>query len=64
MKCDMLDIYSDYLIAQSHKATATGLSSLLEGSISHDQVTRFLNQNEFNSRDLWQYVKPKFSLVW
>ena len=55
----MLDIYSDYLIAQSHQATAIGLSSLLEGSLSHDQITRFLNQNEFSSKDLWQYVKPK-----
>ena len=59
MKTDMLDIYSDYLIAQSHQATAIGLSSLLEGSLSHDQITRFLNQNEFSSKDLWQYVKPK-----
>jgi len=59
MKTDMLDIYSDYLIAQSHQATAIGLSSLLEGSLSHDQITRFLNQNEFCSKDLWQYVKPK-----
>jgi len=59
MKCDLLDIYSDYLIAQSHKATSTGLSTLLEGALSHDQITRFLNQNEFGSRDLWNYVKPK-----
>ena len=59
MKCDILDIYSDYLIAQSGKATATGLSSLLEGSLSHDQITRFLNQNEFSPKDLWHYVKPK-----
>ena len=59
MKTDMLDIYSDYLIAQSHQATAIGLSSLLEGSLSHDQITRFLNQNEFSSKDLWRYVKPK-----
>ena len=59
MKCDILDIYSDYLIAQTHQATATGLSSLLEGSLSHDQITRFLNQNEFSSKDLWHYVKPK-----
>ena len=59
MECDILDIYSDYLIAQSRQATAIGLSSLLEGSLSHDQITRFLNRNEFSSKDLWQYVKPK-----
>ena len=59
MNNDLLDIYSDYLIAQSHQATAKGLSSLLEGAISHDKITRFLDRNEFSSKDLWEYVKPK-----
>ena len=59
MGYDILDIYSDYLIAQSQQATATGLSTLLDGSLSHDQVTRFLHRNEFNSKDLWHYVKQK-----
>lgn len=58
MKERLLDIYSDYLIAQSQLATATGLSALLEGHLSHDQITRFLNKNEFSSKDLWYYVKP------
>ena len=57
MKNDLFDIYTDYLIAQNHQATATGLSSLLDGQISHDKITRFLNHNEFNSKDLWVYVK-------
>jgi len=47
------------LIAQSHRATAIGLATLLEGALSHDQITRFLNRNEFNSKDLWRHVKPK-----
>lgn len=59
MRCNILDIYSDYLIIQSQKATATGLSTLLEGSLSHDQITRFLNRNKFDSKDLWQYIKPR-----
>ena len=59
MTQDLLDIYSDFLIAQSQYATATNLSNLLEGSISHDRFTRFLNKNAFNAKDLWQYVKPK-----
>jgi hypothetical protein len=58
MKERLLDIYSDYLIAQSELATATGLSALLEGDLSHDQITRFLNKSEFSSKDLWRYVKP------
>jgi hypothetical protein len=54
----MLDIYSDYLIAQNQYATAVGLSDLLEGRMSHDKITRFLNGEEFTSKDLWEYVKP------
>ena len=47
----LLDIYSDYLIAQNHYATATGLSELLDGQISHDKITRFLNSKETTSKD-------------
>ena len=59
MSQDLLDIYSNYLIAQSQYATATGLSTLLNGDLSHDKITRFLNKNEYSSKDLWIYVKPK-----
>ena len=38
--------------------TATGLSRVLEGSLSHDQVTRLLNSAPKNSADLWTVVKP------
>ena len=54
----MLELYSDYLLAQNYQATATGLSKLLDHEISHDQVTRFLSRNHFNSQDLWKYIKP------
>ncbi len=57
MPQDILDIYTDYLICQNKHATAIGLSNLLDGSLSHDQITRFLNHNEYSSKDLWQYVK-------
>lgn len=57
MPQDILDIYTDYLICQNKHATAIGLSNLLDNSISHDQITRFLNRNEYSSKDLWQYVK-------
>lgn len=42
MNDHLLDLYSDYLISSFGATTATGLSALLEGDISHDQVTRFL----------------------
>ncbi len=57
MDKNLLDLYTDYLICQNHHATATGLSNLLDGEVSHDKVTRFLNRNNFDSKDLWKYVK-------
>lgn len=57
MNKGMLDIYSDYLISQGQYATATGLSSLLEGEISHDQVSRFLRAEDYESKELWRYIK-------
>ena len=53
----LLDIYTDYLISQNKYATATGLSDMVDGAISHDQVSRFLNKNELGSKELWHYVK-------
>ena len=54
----LLDIYTDYLLVSFGQATATGLAALLPKVVSHDQVTRFLSQNEFGSQDLWKIVKP------
>jgi hypothetical protein len=54
----MLDIYSDYLIASFSQTSATGLSNLLNGEISHDQVTRFLSEEKKTAKDLWLIAKP------
>src|SRR6266545_4288641 len=54
----LLDLYSDYLISSFGATTATGLSKLLEGDLSHDQITRFLSGPEHTAADLWQVVKP------
>ena len=54
----LLDLYSDYLISAFGQTTATGLSSLLNGEISHDQVQRSLAGVEQTSADLWRVVKP------
>lgn len=54
----LLDIYSDYLLASFSQTSATGLSNLLNGEISHDQVTRFLANKKQTSKDLWLKVKP------
>jgi len=41
MNKEKLNLYTDYLISNMSYATATGLSSMLDGEISHDSVTRF-----------------------
>jgi DDE superfamily endonuclease len=57
MNNELLDLYTDYLISSFGAATATGLSGMVSGSISHDRVTRFLSERDFSSRDLWLQVK-------
>ena len=58
MNKSMLDLYTDYLISSFGPTTATGLSRLVEGEVSHDQVTRFLSAPAKTSADLWRIVKP------
>jgi len=54
---DLLDLYSDYLISSFGQTTATGLAALLEGTVSHDRVQRFLASAQRTSADLWHLVK-------
>ena len=54
---DYLELYTDYLSVTFGYATATGLSKLLEGEISHDQITRYLREGESSSKELWKQVK-------
>jgi hypothetical protein len=58
MDREMIDIYSDYLITNFGQATATSLSNVLGGELSHDSITRSLADRELTSKDYWQYVKP------
>lgn len=57
MDKNLLDLYSDYLLSSFGATTATGLSALLDGQVSHDQVTRFLSGAGYDSKTLWQQVK-------
>lgn len=52
------DLYTDYLLSSFGQTTATSLSRLLEGEVSHDDVTRFLNQRHALGPTLWRQVKP------
>ena len=61
MNKKMLDLYSDYLLASGGgQVTATGLSNLLDGAVSHDSVTRFLKGDGQppTAREWWRTVKP------
>ncbi|BBW93494.1 hypothetical protein PS1M3_35810 [Pseudoalteromonas sp. PS1M3] len=48
----IFELYIDYLVTSFSYTTATGLSDLLGGDISHDQITRFLSHKQFSSADL------------
>jgi len=54
---EILDLYSDYLMCSTGQTTATGLSNVLDGEISHDKVTRFLSDETFDGKTLWKKVK-------
>lgn len=54
---ELLDIYSDYLLYSRGQTTATGLSDLLDGELSHDKITRFLATGNFDEKSLWKKVK-------
>ena len=58
MKQDYLALYTDYLNVTFGYATATGFSQLLNGYISHDQLTRALSDDLCTSKELWLPVKP------
>ena len=63
MKKADLDLYTDYLLSTFGAATATGLSAMVEGEVSHDRITRFLSEQEYTSKELWQQVKSTVRMV-
>ena len=58
MNKEILELYSDYLIASFNYTTATGLSAALNERISHDKITRFLSEKDLDSKELWLLTKP------
>jgi hypothetical protein len=53
----LLDLYSDYLIASFDTTTSTGLSRLLDNSVSHDRISRMLSRRELTQQDYWKAIK-------
>jgi hypothetical protein len=58
MNKELLELYSDYLLSTFSQTTATGLSAMTDGAVSHDKISRFLSGEELNSAALWKLVKP------
>ncbi len=54
----LFDLYTDYLMLSFSHTTATGLSSIVDGKYSHDQITRFLAQDQLTQKDYWKLIKP------
>ena len=46
------DPYTDYLLSST--GSATGLSRRLDGTLSHDHVTRRLHQATHGPADIWR----------
>ncbi len=56
---NLTDLYTDYLISSpGGLTTAVGISKMLNGTLSHDKITRFLSKGELDSKYLWQQIKP------
>ncbi|MCK5901825.1 MAG: transposase [Cocleimonas sp.] len=56
-KDDIFDVYTDYLITSFSYTTATGLPTILDDAVSHDQETRFLSQQDLTSKERWKVIK-------
>ena len=53
-----LDLYTDYLLSSTGPTTATGLSRLVDGALSHDHITRWLRSAVYSSAQVWRQAKP------
>ena len=51
MNKELTELYSDYLLSSFGATTATGLSDMLEGEVSHDRITRFPVQGSLRLQD-------------
>jgi len=59
MKTDYIELYTDYLISNNGKATATELSGMIDNEVSHDQITT-RTPNLYKQR--WKYRDIKFGM--
>lgn len=57
---ELLSLYIDYLMISTGQVSATGLSRLMDSSLSHDQITRMLSESYelFTPSEYWKRIKP------
>ena len=55
----IFELYIDYLVTLFSYTTASRLSNILDGVISHDQMTRVLSHKQLTSAVLWDNVKKE-----
>ncbi len=53
----LLDLYTDYLMSSFSLTTATGLAKVIDNKYSHDQITRFLEQDQLDQKEYWKLIK-------
>lgn len=51
-------LYVDYLVASHGQVSMTNLSKLVDGALSHDYLSRCLQQAALDEKAFWQEVKP------
>lgn len=57
MNKQLLETYTDDLMSSFSYTTATGLSVISNGKISHDKAPRFLSSEDFTPSGLWELIK-------
>ncbi|MCZ2356012.1 MAG: transposase [Bacteroidia bacterium] len=55
---NIADLYQQSLMIYQGQVTCTGISLLMEGSLSHDRFTRLLSSGNLNEEYLWKRAKP------
>ena len=55
---NLSDLYQESLMVSQGQVTCTGLSCMIEGTISHDKFTCLLSSGYMNEEYLWKSAKP------
>ena len=55
---NLTDLYRESLMISQGQVSCTGLSSMMEATVSHDKFTRLLSSGYMNEEYLWKSAKP------